>query len=262
MTVNLARPMKLISVISDFGNKDHYLAELKAAIYHRCNDVMFLDISHEIELYNISMAAYFLKNMLPELSHDSINIVAVNNYYDKKPKYLVFYRDNQFFIGPDNGIFSLLFDQMENIFEINTDFLDKKDAHTIYAHAAACINHGLPFEEFASPLEAVVERLDFRPVVTSSQIKTTIIHIDQYENVITNLTKELFDKTRNGRQFSIYYKPNDPVEILSKHYGEVSQGEVLAMFNKANHLEIAINMGKASSTLHLFKNETIQIDFQ
>jgi hypothetical protein len=254
--------MRLISIISDFGSKDQYLAELKAAIYYRCNNVFFLDISHEIDLYDISMAAYFLKNMLTELSEDSINIVAVNNFYDKKPKYLVFYRDGKYFVGPNNGIFSLLFENLEDVYEINIDFLEKKDVNSIYAHAAACINHGLPLEEFASPINEVVEKLDFRPVVTSSQIKATIIHIDQYENVITNLTKELFDKTRNGRQFAIYYKPHDPIEILSKHYGEVSQGEALALFNKANHLEIAINMGKASSTLHLFKNETIQIDFQ
>lgn len=253
--------MKLISVISDFGNKDHYLAELKAAIYHRSNDVVFLDVCHEIELYNISMAAYFLKNILPELSDDTINIVAVNSYYEKRPKYLVFYHENKFFIGPDNGIFSLVFESLENVFQINIDILEKKDANNIYAHASACINHGLPFDEFATPINAIVQRLDFRPVVTSSQIKATIIHIDQYENVITNLTKELFDKTRNGRQFAIYYKPNDPIEILSKHYGEIPQGEAMAWFNNAGHLEIAINMGKASSTLHLFKNETIQIDF-
>lgn len=253
--------MRLISIISDFGCKDQYLAELKASIFNRCNDVFFLDVSHEIEVYNISLAAYFMKNMLPNLPKDSINIMAVNSYYQKKPEYLVFQYDQKYFIGPDNGIFSLLFDEIENAFLINADLVNTNDANTLYAHASACIDHGLPFEEFATPVNNINQKLDFRPVVTSSQIKATIIHVDQYENVITNLTKSLFDRTRNGRQFAIYYKPNDPIEMLSRHYGEVLPGESLALFNNAEHLEIAINQGKASTTLHLFKNETIQIDF-
>jgi S-adenosyl-L-methionine hydrolase (adenosine-forming) len=253
--------MRLVSLITDYGSKDYYNAELKAALYGRCDGINILDVSHEIEVYNIALAAYHLKYILPSLPAQSINIVSVNNYYEKSPKYIVFEKDNRYFIGPDNGIFSMVFDELHDVHRIDVGFLDKPQVHEVYAHASACVHHGFPLNEFAAPVNQITERINFRPVVTSSQIKATIIHTDQYENVITNLTKELFEKSRNGRAFSIYYKPNDPVEMLSKHYGEVPVGETLAWFNNAGHLEIAINMGKASSTLHLFINETIQIDF-
>lgn len=252
--------MQLISLITDYGNIDYYSAELKAALYKRCESIQILDISHELEVHNISLAAYHLKYMLPSLPNESIIIVAVNNYYERRPGYIVFKFQEKYFIGPDNGIFSLVFEDLKDVYEINP-LEHTRQVTDIYAHAAACIHHQLPFEEFASPLKEMNAKITFRPVVTSTQIKATIIHIDRYENVITNLTRDLFEKSRNGRMFSIYYKPNDPIEMLSKHYGDVAIGETLAMFNSANHLELAINMGKASSVLHLFQNETIQIDF-
>jgi S-adenosylmethionine hydrolase len=253
--------MQLISLITDYGLDDHYGAELKAALYKNCEQVRILDVCHNLKVYDIFLAAYYLKNLIPSLPSESINIVAVNNYYEKNPKFLVFRKEDQYFIGPDNGIFSMVMEEIEDPHVIDPAKCAGKQVFQIYAHAAACIHHGLPLDEFAYPVREYNARLSFRPVVTSQQIKATIIHVDHYENVITNLTRELFEKSRNGRSFSIYYKPNDPIEMLSKHYGEVGSGEVLAWFNAADHLEIAINMGKASSTLHLFANETIQIDF-
>jgi hypothetical protein len=254
--------MQIVSIISDFGHKDYYLAELTASLYTKCDDIRIIDISHNLELFDISLASYYLKCMLPSLPQKSINIVSVNNYYSKKPRYLIFEREDKYFMGPNNGVFTLLFDDLENVYEINIDDLDDKQIHNIYSHACACLSHKLPLEEFSKPLETPLNtKLNFRPVVTKDQIKTTIIHIDQYENVITNCTKEIFEKSRAGRNFSIYYNPNDPIEYLSKHYGEVAVGEVLAWFNTSDHLELAINMGTASTSLHLFKNETIQIDF-
>lgn len=253
--------MQLISLITDYGLDDHYGAEMKAALYKNCENVRLLDVCHNLKVYDIFLAAYYLKNIIPSLPDDSINIVSVNNYYEKHPRYLVFKKDSHFYIGPDNGIFSMVMEEIEDPYLIDLEKCPGKQVYQIYAHAAACIHHGLPLDEFATPVKEYNARLGFRPVVTSNQIKATIIHIDHYENVITNLTRELFEKSRNGRSFSIYYKPNDPIEMLSKHYGEVSPGETMAWFNAAGHLEIAINMGKASSTLHLFANETIQIDF-
>jgi S-adenosyl-L-methionine hydrolase (adenosine-forming) len=253
--------MQLIALISDYGTSDHYSAELKAALYTHCENISILDVSHQIALYDISLAAYYLKSIIPSLPKSAITIVAVNNYYTKVPKYLVFQLEDRFFIGPDNGVFTLLFEEIPQAYEINMEQLMPMQSHEIYAHASACIHHGLPLDEFATPIHTIEEKIAFRPVVTSNQIKATIIHVDAYENVVTNLTRELFDRARNGRMFSIYYKPNDPIEYLSRHYGDAMVGETLAWFNPSGHLEIAINMGKASSTLHLFNNETIQIDF-
>jgi S-adenosyl-L-methionine hydrolase (adenosine-forming) len=254
--------MQLVSLITDYGRKDYYLAELKAALYTKCKDLVMIDISHEIPVYDISLAAYHLRYMLSTLPKNSINIASVHNFYCPEPKYIVFQHEDLYFIGPDNGLFSLVFEDIDiNYFYIDLDVLQDRSLHNIYAHATACIHHGLPLEEFAKPLDEISTRFNFRPVVTKDQIKATIIHIDQFENVVTNCTKDIFEKSRGNRSFSIYYKPNNPIVTISNHYGELPMGEVLARFNSAFFLEIAINLGNACSTLHLFKNETIQIDF-
>ena len=133
--------------------------------------------------------------------------------------------------------------------------------NAIFSHAAAYIGHGLPLSDIGNMVPNFNKKLVIQPVVTSSQIRATVIHIDHFENVVVNLKKDLFDKVRNKRRFELFYKPHDPITFLSKDYGDVSIGDPLAYFNSAGYLEIAINMDKASSMLNLMKGEMIQINF-
>ncbi len=131
----------------------------------------------------------------------------------------------------------------------------------IYSHAAAYLGHGLPISDIGPVVAHFTRKLVIQPVITSQQIRATIIHIDHFENVVVNLKKETFERVRNDRSFALYYKQNDPITFLCKDYGDVAIGDALAFFNTAGYLEIAINMDKASSMLNLFKNEMIQINF-
>ena len=79
--------------------------------------------------------------------------------------------------------------------------------------------------------------------------------------MIINLRKEDFEKIRQDRNFEIYYKQHDPINYLSRNYGDVAIGDAVAFFNSSGYLELAINMGKASSVFNLHRNENIQINF-
>lgn len=255
--------MQLISLITDYGIHDHYQAELKAALYKRCKDVVIMDINQNVPLHDISLAAYQLKNVMLSSPDNSIFIVGVNNQYSLRSRYICFEKEGNYFIGPDNGVFSLVFEDFEQVevYVISNKNKISMDVHDLYAHAAACVNHGLPLSELGDRAVEVKRMIKFMPVVTKTQIRGTIIHIDHFENVITNLDKSLFVSTRNGRNFSLYYNPHDPLDIISNNYSDVAVGEVLCHFNGAGLLEIAINQGRASSLLNLNRNETIQIDF-
>ena len=156
-----------------------------------------------------------------------------------------------------------MFDDLEEskIYVIAPANSENISVNAIFAHAAAYLGHGLPIEEIGPVVSIFNTKLVIQPVVTANQIRATIIHIDHFENVVVNLKKELFDRVRNGRQFELYFKPNDPITFLSKDYGDVAIGDPLAFFNSSGYLEIAINMDKASSMLNLLKNEMIQINF-
>lgn len=255
--------MQIVSLTSDYGSKDYYLAELKASILNGKNDFSIIDISHEIDRFDIVQAAFYLNNAIKSFSKGSIHIVAVNCNYRRRSEYICFERDGHYFIGPNNGVFSLMFDDLDEnkIYIISPANAENTTVNAIFAHAAAYLGHGLPIEEIGPSVDIFNSKLVIQPVVTSSQIRATIIHIDHFENVVVNLKKDLFEKVRNDRKFELYYKPNDPITFLSKDYGDFSIGDALAFFNSSGYLEIAINMDKASSMLNLMKNEMIQINF-
>jgi S-adenosylmethionine hydrolase len=92
-------------------------------------------------------------------------------------------------------------------------------------------------------------------------IRGTVIYIDEYQNVITNITRSQFEERIKGR-FEIRFKRNETINKISYHYGEVPEGEKLSLFGISDHLEIAINKGKASGLLGLRMDDTIQIDYE
>ncbi|MBK8517936.1 MAG: SAM-dependent chlorinase/fluorinase [Saprospiraceae bacterium] len=255
--------MQIVSLTTDYGTKDYYVAELKASILLGKNDFSILDISHQIDRYDIIQAAFYLNNTIKSFPDGTIHIVAVNCNYKRKSRYICFKKNEQYFIGPDNGVYSLIFDDLEStdVYIVTPPENGNSSVNAIFSHAAAYIGHGLAMDEIGPKAENINTKLKIQPVVTSNQIRATIIHVDHFNNVIVNLKKEFFERVRNNRRFELYYKPNDPITFLSKDYGEAGIGDILAFFNSAGYLEIALNMDNAATMLNLSKNEMIQINF-
>jgi S-adenosylmethionine hydrolase len=255
--------MQIVSLTTDYGSKDYYVAELKASVLSKKSDFTIIDISHDIDRFDIVQAAFYLQNAVSSFLSGTIHILAVNCNYKRKSEYICFLKDGHYFIGPNNGVFSLIFTDLDEtgIYTIQHPDNDPVTVNEIFSHAAAYIGHGLPLEEIGTATLNFNKKLTIQPVITSNQIRATIIHIDHFENVIVNLKKDTFERVRNNRRFELYFKPNDPITFLSKDYGDVSIGDPVAFFNSAGYLEIALNMDKASTMLNLLKNEMVQINF-
>lgn len=255
--------MKIVSLTTDYGDQDFYTAQLKAAILNRVQDVTLVDVSHQIKPYDIVEGAFYIQNVYNRFPKGSIHIGAVQVYNYNKDEVIIFEFDGHYFIGPNNGLFSLVFQQEQNltVYEVTMDRNEFPFIMDTYAHAVAALTHGLSLNDFATEIDDFVVKIGIQPVKTGSQIRATIIHIDQYGNVIVNLKKEVFEGVRQKRRFKLFYKSKDPIIELSKNYGSVTMGEVLAYFNASGYLEIAVNMGNANELLSLRKHETVQIDF-
>ncbi len=255
--------MHIVSITTDFGLQDYYVAELKAHILQRSTSIQLIDVSHSIDSHDIVQAAHFLDNVFRSFPVGSIHLVAVYNYYDKKSSFIVVQREGHFFVGPDNGVFSLIFEDLkpEEVVRLDSDEVSNKSIAEILSWTVGKIIEGKKLNEIGSKIESINQKMGIKPVVTSSQIRATIIHIDHYENVIINLKRDQFEKLRRGREFQLYYKQTDPVMRISEDYADVPITDVMCLFNSAGYMEIGINMGKASSMLNLNKNETIQINF-
>ena len=132
----------------------------------------------------------------------------------------------------------------------------------IFVKAACHLASGGKLSEIGISTQEIEERMNLHPVIDKNQIKGSVIFIDSFENVITNVTKDLFTKVQNGRRFNLSFKRNETINQLSWHYDEVPDGEKLCLFGISDHLEIAINKGKASGLLGLYINDIIRIEFQ
>lgn len=252
----------IVTLTTDFGWKDHYTALIKAGILQRCERPQFVDISHNIEPYNIVQAAYVLRNAYRAFPEGSIHVLSVNDYGDEGLNFLAIQHEGHYFIGPNNGVFALIFpERPQYIYQLRTPKRKRFPIRNIVAHAVEHIVAELPFHEIGFPVKHLVERLALQPVVSHAQLRATVIYIDHYENVILNIQREDFERAARERDFELYFKRHDPIRKISPNYSHVPVGEVLCLFNSAEHLEIAVNMGKAASLLGLAIDDTIQIDF-
>jgi len=255
--------MPIVTLTSDFGLTDYYVAMIKGALLSQNQNLNIVDISHNVKTYDIVQGAFVLKNAYSSFPKETVHILSINNYYNKKNCFLAVRYDYHYFIGPDNGVFSLLFDKKpEDVYELEYDDTSDFPLKSIFSKAAGHISNGLPFNEIGIKVDEIEERISFQPVINKTQIRGAVIHIDHYENVIVNITKDLFDQVRDKRKFSIFFKRFDPIQKISKNYSDVAIGKRLCFFNSAGCHEIAINTGKASSMLGLNIDDSIQIDFQ
>tara|TARA_B100001769_G_C22088802_1_gene587145 strand:+ start:1104 stop:1916 length:813 start_codon:yes stop_codon:yes gene_type:complete len=259
--------MSIITLTTDLGLKDYYVAGIKGSILSQLPDATIIDVSHEIPAFNISVAAFCLKNCYKDFPEGSIHIIGVRPEADEFTKHLVIKHKGHYFIGADNGMFSLLFDETpEEIFDINiVSDEDKRTFPTknIFVTVACHIGRGGTLELIGSKIDSIKERTNFQPVIEEDVIRGMAMYIDSYGNVTTNITRSLFDIVGNHRDFSIVFRRSDyNIHELKFNYNEVPEGEKLALFSTNNHLEISINKGNASKLFGIKLSDIIRIEFK
>ncbi len=254
--------MTIVTLTTDLGERDYYAGMIKGALLQVNPVLNIVDISHRIEPYNIVEASFVLGNAYANFPKGTIHMVNVDNFYNDKKQFIAFEKDGHYFIGPDNGLFSLIFNPVPDkqyaiAFKNDGTFALAE----IFAKALKHILSEKPFSKIGKKVDSPIQRITLQPVVTQSQIRGSVIHVDNYGNAFLNIKKGLFEHVQNGRDFSLFFKRYDPIQVLSTHYNEVAIGDTLCLFNSADYLEIAINMGRAASMLGLKIDDTVQIDF-
>lgn len=252
--------MHTITLTTDFGLEDYYVGILKGAVLCQCPGAQFVDISHRVSPYDIVQGAFVLKNAFGSFPPGTIHAITVNNS-PERVSFIAFQHLGHYFLGPDNGVFSLVFDDLPEAFRLSLDHNRPFPIKETLAQAIAHLAAGKPLAEIGPPAGEVERRIALQPVLSTSQIRGSVIYVDHYENVVVNIRKDLFEKQRNGRPFTVLFKRHDPLTQLSRQYSDVPIGETLCLFNSSDFLEIAINMGKASSMLGLLLDDMVQVEF-
>lgn len=255
--------MQFITLTTDFGTQDFYVGALKGALLRRVPALHLVDISHHIPPFDIVRGAFVLANVWREYPEGSIHLLGVNCVYQQGFRFVAARHGGHFFLAPDNGLLSLLFPNLEpgDLRNLVADPSEHFAVKNIFAEAVAYLAEGKPFEELGEHAAPLLERISIQPVITPTRVRGTVIHVDNFENVVLNIRREVFETAANGRPFSLFFKRNDPITQLSGNYCDVAVGEQLCLFNMAGYLEIAVNMGRAATLFGLKVEDVVEIVF-
>jgi S-adenosyl-L-methionine hydrolase (adenosine-forming) len=257
--------MAIITLTSDWGLKDHYAGSVKGAILRQLPDARIVDISHQVPAFDLNQAAFIIRNFYGNFPEGTIHILAINAEAGTDTPHTLVFHNGQYFIGADNGIFSLLFDDKPAMI-IELDVIQDSDYFTfpsrdVFVKVACHIASGKPIGELGHPKEGLVQKMAFKPVIQDDLIRGKVIYIDNYENVFVNITEKLFTSIVKNRKFAITFRsPNYRITSISKSYKDVNPGEMLALFSTSGYLEIAINQSKASSLLGLKMDQLVLVE--
>ena len=256
--------MGVITLTSDWGTADYYIGAVKGMIYKHFPEARIVDITHEINKFDSGEAAFMLRHVFPSFPEGSIHIIGINTEESiQEPHTIAFYL-GQYFIGTDNGVFSMIFDGPPE-WMIELDIPHESSGFTFssrdrFAIAAARIARGDNPKEMGDVKTELVKKMLFKPVVGQADIKAMVIHIDGYQNLITNIDRKTFQTFVRNHPFVISFRSQKyKVTEVKEAYTDARPGEIVAVFASNGLLEIAINQGKAASLLGIRKNDPVVV---
>ena len=276
--------MSIITLTTDFGNKDFFVSSVKGAILSEVKNAMIIDVSNEIQPYNHSEAAYILKNAYKTFPKGTIHIVGVESELTPENRHIAMVFEGHYFIGSDNGIFSMIKDDLkaEKIVEIN---IHEKESSSfsvldVFVKVAAHISRMGKLEVIGKTIKSIKQITNINPVVNNkaNQILGSVIYIDNYGNVVTNINRKFFNEIRKSRDYKIFARTVKFENIYENYSGAIDfsnpkekreeDGKKIAIFNSANHLELGIyksnpkTYGSAASLFGLDYRDPITVKFE
>jgi len=247
--------MNFVTLTSDIGHNDYLIGAIKAQLLQASADLCLIDISHNIVPFNYPQASYVCRGAFKNFPEFTYHIILVN-LFDKKPKNLLLaFHKNQYIFCADNGLLNMILEEkpdivmglkMDKAATKNTLYCTKMIADTI-----ARLSNGEPIQTIGIPDINFMEKNPLLPLQSSDFIEGQIIFIDNFENVVVNITQNQFEEQRQGRGFKIVFLRDEVINKISESYADVPEGEKLALFNSADYLEIAINKGNAAGLFGL-----------
>ncbi len=247
--------MPLLTLISDIGHQDFLIGAVKGQLLKNNPGFNLIDVTHNLSPFNYPQAAYVCRNAIKNFPEGTFHLVLVN-LFDEKPEHMLLAHHNGQFIGcADNGLLTMILEEApQKVVALALEKNQQKNTiycTSVFGNAFTAISNGKKIEEVGDDGISIQVKNPLRPLLGTGYIEGQIIFVDNFENVIVNITKEEFEEQRKGRSFKIAFKRDEVIDRISETYADVNEGEKLALFNSAGYLEIAINKGNAAGLLGL-----------
>ena len=256
--------MAIVTLLTDSGESDHYVASIKAKIISLNPGIRVEDITHNIKPSDIAHAAFVLRNVFRDFPKGTVHLVGVNSTGNKGEAFIALQLEDHFFVGCDNGLFGLISERphqqlvaLNAINTISTTFPERD----IFAHAAVKLASGIAITNLGKPMPMFKKMIDRQIKATKKQITGTIVRVDNMGNLITNISKEVFDILSEGKVYTIMFG-GEKFKKFHTQYNQAEQGECFIVFNSSGLLEIGIYKGNASELLGLDYDGVVNILFE
>ncbi|MCO6149411.1 S-adenosyl-l-methionine hydroxide adenosyltransferase family protein [Flavobacterium sp. NRK1] len=275
--------MSIITLTTDFGLKDHFVGSLKGKIISGYNEAVIIDISHDIDLFNVSEASYIVGAAYNSFPKNSVHIIGVDAELTKDNRHIAMQWNDHYFVCADNGILSMLTQKIkpQKIVEINIHdrLADGSTEMDAFVAVACHLAKGGQLSVIGREIKEIKEISELQPVISNdnNSIKGYIVYIDHFGNCVTNISHKLIKEVAKGRDFEIRFSTKT-IKSVRKNYSDFiirepftikdHEGDKLALFNEAGYLEIAIyrsnpsTVGTARTLLGLKFRDVVNVVFK
>lgn len=245
--------MPILTLTSDIGQRDFLVGAIKGQLLSVIPNLQVVDITHYLSKTNFPLAAYTCSNAFRYYPPGTVHLMLVNLFENSPKHFLICKYKDQFLACPDNGLLTMItgvkpnemvaisLEQHQTLLEI-TQELAFKLAELLEENSLKSI--GLPIQD-------IEEKYPLKASIGADWIDAQILLIDQFENVVVNITREEFNRVRNGRNFKIEFTRNESIHSISENYASVAETDTLAWFNSAGYLELAIRNGNMAGLFGL-----------
>ena len=259
---------QVITLTTDFGVQDHYVGAMKAVLLSISEKARLVDISHQIPPQDIMAGAWVVRNSAMLFPPNTVHLVVVDPGVGTNRKPIAIRIKDQYLVGPDNGIFSLITDQYDykGVELTNPDFWRADQSSTfhgrdIFAPVAAHLSNGVKMSELGQPIEKLETYRWAVPISDRDGVQGWVVHIDHFGNLISNIPESMIRDAVGGGDLKIYVG-NTIFDTVVNTFGDVPDGEPAAYIGSSGVLEIAINKGDAREMLGVEKGAQISIVVQ
>ena len=261
--------MPVITLLTDYGIKDSYVAEVKGAILKILPDATIVDISHDVGNYSIDEGAFHMARSAPYFPEGTVHVGVVDPTVGSERKAIIIQAKGAFFVGPDNGLLAPAAERLgvERVFEItNRGLLPKKvsdvfDGRDTFGPTGALLAKGVPPEEMGNEVEGYVRSPAYEARIEGSVVEATVIHVDGFGNLVTNVTYEVLERIGAVDESSFEVEVSGKKYTLPyvRRFSAVPEGELLLLVAGGGYLEFAVNQGNARERLGIEKGDSVLI---
>jgi hypothetical protein len=258
----------IITLTTDFGLKDPYVAEMKAVILSICPDADVVDVTHQVEKFDVRMGAYVLASAAPYFPGGTVHVAVVDPGVGTSRRGIIVHTRDACFVGPDNGVLGLAAGNAlgpKCVYRIsNRKFMLSKVSNTfhgrdVYVPAAAYLANGKLPSEFGPMMRGMVTP-GFAKVVRDKDVAVgEVIHVDDFGNVITNLSRRHLRHVQFGQTMDVELKDTRLRFKFCRAYGEVEPKKSLALVGSHDFLEISVNQGSAAEVFGVRSGDRVAL---